>query len=196
MEKTKHSHVEIIQKGNPTLRNISTPIPENKIKSPEIKSIISSLKKAVEKQSDAVAIAAVQINKPIRLFLISKKVFGIVDLLSKKGKKSAANSNEKTEKDDMVFINPKIIKTSKSKNSLEEGCLSVRYIYGKVPRAEKVTVEALDENGKKFSRGFSGFLAQIVQHENDHLNGILFVDKAEHLHEISKKEYEKMLAGN
>ncbi len=189
MNKSKPSHVEIIQKGNSTLRNISSPIPEDKIKSPEIKSIIEKLRKAVEDQPDAVAIAAVQIAKPIRLFLISKKVFDIIDGLSKKGKKSV-----KEERKDLIFINPKIVKTSKSKVLLEEGCLSVRYIYGKVPRQEKVTVEAFDEHGKKFSRGFSGFMAQIVQHENDHLNGMLFVDKAVDIHEISKKDYEKMLA--
>jgi len=192
MEKSKHHHYEIIQKGNSTLRNVSTPIPEDKIKSEEIKSIITAMKKAVDKQSDAVAIAAVQLAKPIRMFLISKKVFVLIDTLSKRKKPSGKSD---VDKDDMVFINPKITKTSKSKNMMEEGCLSVRYVYGKVPRAEKVTVEALDENGKKFSRGFSGFLAQIVQHENDHLDGVLFVDKAKDMHEISKKEYEKMLAG-
>lgn len=76
---------------------------------------------------------------------------------------------------------------------LEEGCLSVRYVYGKVLRPEKVTIEAHDENGKKFSRGFSGLLAQVVQHENDHLNGILFTDKATDIQKISEEEYEKML---
>ena len=76
---------------------------------------------------------------------------------------------------------------------MEEGCLSVRYVYGKVTRPEKVTLEALDQNGKKFSRGFSGLLAQIVQHENDHLNGILFTDKATDLQEISHEEYDEML---
>lgn len=191
MDKAKSHHDHIVQKGNPVLRGISEPIPHDKIKSEEVKSIITIMKKAVAKQADAVAIAAVQLGKPIRLFLISKKVFKIANTLSKNKKGEVI-----TEKEDMVFINPKILKTSKTKSSLEEGCLSVRYVYGKVKRAEKVTVEALDENGKKFTRGFSGFLAQIVQHENDHLNGTLFIDKASDLHEVSKEEYERMLAGN
>ena len=97
-------------------------------------------------------------------------------------------------KNDLVFINPKIVKTSKNKQELEEGCLSVRYVYGKVIRPEKASIEAYDENGKKFSRGFSGLFAQIVQHETDHLNGILFIDKAKDLQEISHEEYEKILA--
>ncbi len=151
------------------------------------------MKKAVDKQSDAVAIAAVQLAQPIRMFLISKKVFKIIDSLSKK---KPSEASTKAEKDDMIFINPKIVKISKSKHYLEEGCLSVRYVYGKVNRSEKISVEAYDENGKKFTRGFSGFLAQIVQHENDHLDGVLFVDKAKDINEISKKEYDKMLAGN
>jgi peptide deformylase len=196
MEKNLQAGAEIIQKGNHTLRNISSPIPEDKIKSPEIKSIISALRKAVENQSDAVAIAAVQIGKPIRLFLIGKKVFDIIENNSKNKKRVVQDAGKKTEKKDLIFINPKIIKTSKSKMSLEEGCLSVRYFYGKVHRSEKVTVEAYDEHGKKFTRGFSGFMAQIVQHENDHLNGILFIDKATNVHEVSKKEYERMLVAN
>jgi len=147
---------------------VSSTIPTTKIKTPEIKNIISLLKSAIDSQSDAAAISAVQIGKPIKLFIISKKVFGT----------DSNNSKETKIKGDLVFINPKIIKVSKPKQLLEEGCLSVRYVYGKVLRPEKVAIEAYDENGKKFSRGFSGLLAQIVQHEVDHLNGILFTDKA------------------
>ena len=177
MKKPKDTKVEILQKDNPVLRIISAEVEENKIKSTEIKSIISLLKIAVESQSDAVAISAVQIGKPIRLFMISDKVFDIVDSFQKKGKKVPEEILLKTNKKDLIFINPKIIKTSKNKQILEEGCLSIRYYYGRVSRPEKVTIEAFDESGKKFRRGFSGFMAQIVQHENDHLNGILFIDK-------------------
>jgi peptide deformylase len=61
---------------------------------------------------------------------------------------------------------------------MEEGCLSLRWLYGKVKRSARVTVEAYDEEGKKFSRGAGGLLAQIFQHEIDHLNGRLFIDTA------------------
>ena len=60
---------------------------------------------------------------------------------------------------------------------MEEGCLSVRYLYGTVARATKATVSAYDENGKKFNKGASGIMAQIFQHEIDHLDGIAFTDK-------------------
>lgn len=183
MVKTKKPKIAILQMGDPVLREVSSPIPVNKIKTAEIKNLISDLNDAILSQSDAAAISAIQIGKPVRLFIISKRVFGFDSDASKDIKN----------KEDLIFINPKIVKVSKAKQTLEEGCLSVRYVYGKVTRPEKVIVEALDENGKKFSRGFSGLLAQIVQHENDHLNGILFTDKAIDLQEISHEEYEEML---
>lgn len=183
MVKAKTKKIEILQAGNPVLREISSVIPNVHIKTPEIKKIISLLKNVVESQADAAAISAVQIGKPIRLFIISKKIFSA----------DPKNPNKLKDKNDLVFINPKIIKASKTKQLLEEGCLSVRYVYGKVSRPEKVTVEACDENGKKTLRGFSGLLAQIVQHEHDHLNGILFTDKATDIQKISQEEYEKML---
>ena len=179
----KQAKNEILQIGNPVLREVSSLVPTAKIKTSEISKIIALLQKTIESQKDAAAISAVQVGKPIQLFIISKKVF-----------KSEEGDVEKNDtKNDLVFINPKITKFSRSKQELEEGCLSVKYVYGKVLRPEKVTVEAYDENGKKFSRGFSGLLAQIVQHENDHLSGILFVDKATDVQEISKEEYDKML---
>ena len=183
MVKTKQAKLEILQTGNPVLREVSSAIPTTKIKTAEISKIISLLKKTIDNQSDAAAISAVQIGKPIRLFIISKKVF-VTDSDDPKDVKI---------KKDMIFINPKIVKVSKVKQELEEGCLSVRYVYGKVIRPEKVAIEAYDENGKKFSRGFSGLLAQIIQHENDHLNGILFTDKATDIQKISHEEYEELL---
>ena len=67
---------------------------------------------------------------------------------------------------------------------VEEGCLSVRFLYGQVSRSKKALLEAYDESGKKFERGGAGLLSQIFQHEVDHLNGILFIDKAKYVEEI------------
>ena len=183
MIKSKKPKIVILQMGDPILREVSSPVPVSKIKTAEIKNLISDLGDAILSQSDAAAISAIQIGKPVRLFIISKRVFGF----------DSDASKDKKNKEDLIFINPKIVKVSKAKKTLEEGCLYVRYVYGKVTRPEKVTLEALDQNGKKFSRGFSGLLAQIVQHENDHLNGILFTDKATDLQEISHEEYDEML---
>jgi len=184
--------VEILQTGNPILREVSIAIPLNEIEATKTKKIVTLLKKTISNQHDAAAISSVQIGKLVRLFIISKKVFNIG---SKDIEHSLSDQQNKKNKvsNDLVFINPKITKVSKTKQLLEEGCLSVKYVYGKVLRPEKVTVEAYDENGKKITRGFSGLLAQIVQHENDHLNGILFTDKAVDIQKISPEEYEKML---
>jgi len=84
---------------------------------------------------------------------------------------------------DLVFINPKISKLSKEKEWLPEGCLSVRWLYGKTYRSKKAMITAYDEKGKKFQRGASGLLAQIFQHETDHLKGVLFTDHAKDIRE-------------
>ena len=86
--------------------------------------------------------------------------------------------------DDMYFecINPVIIKQSGSQTG-EEGCLSVKGKYGTVTRPNKVTVKAFDRNGKQFKVDAEGFLARAFCHENDHLDGIVYVDKATSIQE-------------
>jgi peptide deformylase len=87
-----------------------------------------------------------------------------------------------------VFINPVILKLSKEKKPMEEGCLSVRRLYGKVERHIKTKLTAYNERGEKVTVGASGLLAQIFQHETDHLDGTLFIDKALDVVEISEEE--------
>lgn len=67
---------------------------------------------------------------------------------------------------------------------MPEGCLSIRWLYGNTVRSTKATIKAYDERGKIFTRGGSGLLAQIFQHETDHLNGVLFIDTAEDIEDI------------
>jgi peptide deformylase len=92
----------------------------------------------------------------------------------------------------LVFINPEILKLSKEKKEMEEGCLSVRWLYGKVKRSTRVSLRAYNEKGEKIERGASGLLAQIFQHETDHLNGTLFIDKAEQVWEMSPEEIQEL----
>ncbi|HOY11215.1 MAG TPA: peptide deformylase [Candidatus Paceibacterota bacterium] len=171
--------MKIVQKDDPVLRQKAQEIPLEKIGSPEIKKIIKQMSEALVKEDDGVALAAPQIGKSLRLFIISGKLF--------------QKENDKEKPADLVFINPKIKKLSQRKQKLEEGCLSVRWLYGLVSRADKATVEAYNETGQKFSRSGSGLMAQIFQHEMDHLDGTLFVDKAKNLQRI---EPEKMRHGN
>ena len=162
----------IIQKENPTLRKVAQAVSEKEIGSTKLRKILDRMISALEGEEDGVAIAAPQIDQSLRIFIISHKVFDIIKKYKDKEIK------------DMIFINPKIIKLSKDKEMVEEGCLSVRYLYGKVLRSKRATVEATDEYGNHFTMGASGLLAQIFQHETDHLDGKLFIDTAEGVEEV------------
>lgn len=75
-----------------------------------------------------------------------------------------------------VFINPEIVMTSPEENEYEEGCLSIPGVYTNIIRPEKVNLSAYDETGKPFTLDAEGLLARVILHENDHLNGVLFID--------------------
>ncbi|OHA16232.1 MAG: peptide deformylase [Candidatus Taylorbacteria bacterium RIFCSPLOWO2_02_FULL_43_11] len=180
----------IVQKDNKVLRDIAKPVNITDITSPKIQKIIADMKEAMGSEHDAVAIAAPQIGVSLRIFVMSGRARLIV-----KKEEGNQETDERSDKlsplyADEVFINPVITKISKKKKAMEEGCLSVRFLYGKVERAVKASVEAFDENGNKFTKGGSGLIAQIFQHETDHLNGALFIDKAKDVTELSAKERE------
>ncbi len=167
----------ILDKEAPVLREIAKSVPLNQVKSTKIQSVIKRMREALEGQEDGVAIAAPQIGVSLRIFVVSHRTFSLI-----------TKNNPETLSEDLVFINPEIIKVSKKKKKMEEGCLSVRWLYGQVERSEKVNVKALNERGEIFERGSSGLLAQIFQHEIDHLNGILFIDKATDMEDIPPKK--------
>ncbi|MEK7607872.1 MAG: peptide deformylase [Patescibacteria group bacterium] len=167
--------VKIVQKDDPILREIAKTVTDDMFGTSKLKKIVGDMKIALAKESDGVALAAPQIGVPLRLFVISGK---ITELLHRD------KTETKKKYPDTVFINPEIIKLSKDKEVLEEGCLSVRFLYGKIERAKKAKIRAFDENGKKFEIGTSGLLAQIFQHETDHLDGKLFIDIATDVHNI------------
>jgi peptide deformylase len=178
----------ILQKEEKVLRQKAKEVPVPEIVTPKIQKIISEMKEALQSQDDGVAIAAPQIGYSLRIFVVSKKVEEIVTEAKMEAlgisREIIESETKKINSKDLVFINPVIKKLSKERKNVEEGCLSVRYLYGKVKRSLKATVEAVDENGKKFQRGGTGLMAQIFQHEIDHLDGILFIDKATNVEEI------------
>ncbi len=88
-----------------------------------------------------------------------------------------------------AVFNPEITKSSVKKTVMEEGCLSVPGMYGIVERPEKITLEGRDKNGKKLKIKSWGLLARVFQHECDHLNGILFIDKAREIHKAENIDY-------
>jgi peptide deformylase len=184
---------EIVQKENKILRKIAKEVVVENIKSRKIETIIRRMVKALNSQEDGVAIAAPQIGENLRIFVVSKKIFEMMAEEKIKNKDSKREvieelAKEKPEYKDMVFINPEILKTSKKQMLTEEGCLSVRWLYGKVKRPQKTLIRAYDENGRLFTLGGSGLLSQAFQHETDHLNGILFTDKATDLKEMAPKK--------
>lgn len=170
---------KIVQKEEKVLRQKAKEILVRDITTPKIQKILKDMSQALKEQGDGVAIAAPQIGYALRIFVISGKIFH----------KDFARFDpeikipEEEIPKDVVFINPKISKLSRDKEWLPEGCLSVRWLYGKTYRSKKATVTAYDENGKKFTRGASGLLAQAFQHETDHLNGVLFIDHAKDVKE-------------
>jgi peptide deformylase len=163
----------IVQEPNPILRQIAMSVPVGDIGTDTIHDIISRMKTALASQDDGVAIAAPQIGESVRIFVVARRI-------SKKFAKEL--------EDDLVFINPEIIRLGKKKEEMSEGCLSVRWKYGLVKRSLTATVKAINENGNEFVMSGSGLLAQIFQHEIDHLDGTLFIDKAQHVEEHPPEE--------
>jgi peptide deformylase len=171
---------EIVQQTHKVLRETAKEVPVDQINSTLIQGILADMHESLSGESDGVALAAPQIAVPLRIFVISPIAYDTIN------SQTGSDQDNKTQTADrkMVFINPTIIKKSKDNKTMDEGCLSVRPWYGKVKRASRATVEAYDENGEKFQMEGSGLIAQIFQHEIDHLDGILFIDKAKDLRKI------------
>jgi len=177
---------------NPALREIAREIPPSDIRGVAIKKLIAEMKSLLAKEKYGVALAASQLGVPLRLFIVSGRAVA-------RNKRNAPDepdadsleaSSSKLEAvpPDQVYINPVILKMSRTKKEKHEGCLSVRGKWGIVPRAEKTMLSAYDEKGQKITRGASGFLAHVFQHEMDHLDGILYTDKATALYDDPKHD--------
>lgn len=162
--------IEIIQSEHPTLRQQTSPLSVSEINSPKVQKTIRDMISALDSCPDGVAIAAPQIGVSLPIFVVSMRM---------------VEANPEATPAHLIFINPKITKLAKKKIILDEGCLSVRHIYGKTKRAVTATVEAYNELGKKFTWTGRDLMAQVFQHEVDHLNGILFIDHATDLETIT-----------
>lgn len=155
--------VEIITSPNPILRKKAKEV--EKIDK-NVEKVIKNMTLALESSEvEGLAIAAPQIGESVRIILVRVR-----EQRDKEGK-LIQKAIPLT-----AYINPQITKFSKEKISLEEGCLSCPYLYGKVARPKKVRLESINTQGKKVKVNASGLLARIFQHEVDHLDGILFID--------------------
>ncbi len=176
MNKHLEPIVQINESLENSLRKKSLPVMAAEYGSTELLNLITKMRTTLANEEDGVALAAPQIG-------INKQVFVVSPLSYKEG----------TVFKPLVFINPKIIKKSSKKIEMQEGCLSVRWIYGKTKRYVGVTIEASDENGKLFTYGASGLIAHIFQHEIDHLGGILFIDHGYNLEEYTEAEMKEAM---
>jgi peptide deformylase len=163
--------VQIDDTANNPLRQKASLVTAEEFGAKSLLATISSMKSTLAREHDGVALAAPQIG-------ITKRIFVVAPFAYEDG----------TRHTPLVFINPIIIKTSKKVTTMQEGCLSVRWIYGKTKRHTSATVEAYDEYGKKFTYGASGLIAHIFQHEIDHLDGKLFIDHGFDLEEYTEEE--------
>lgn len=144
--------LNVTKLGEEVLRQVAKPVEEV---NDEIKQLAEDMFETMI-ENDGVGLAAPQVGKSLRMFVV------IAD-------------------DDVrrVFINPQIIKTSEEVGEYDEGCLSIPQVYETIVRPVAVTVQALNEKGKPFVLEADGLLARIIQHEYDHLDGILYIDRGD-----------------
>jgi peptide deformylase len=164
----------ILYTPNTQLRLKSKSIKKQDINSDVVNNIINKLTIALQKTKVGVALSAPQIGYLVRIFIVSNKVF------QKKNIELFINNKQIDVNilNSMIFINPRIIKISNDKETLEESCLSVKNTCGTIQRSKTIILTAYNTNGIFTIKAY-GLLSQIIQHEMDHLNGILFTDKAD-----------------
>ncbi|MGA2613955.1 MAG: peptide deformylase [Spirochaetia bacterium] len=153
--------LSIVKLGDPILKKHSVVVPDI---NDEIRTLVNGMFEAVER-GKGVGLAAVQVGELLRLFIT--KVPG---------------------DDPRVFINPDILETSIEQVTMEEGCLSIPGLYTDVIRPKSVRVQAWNEKGRPFTLSAEDYLARVIQHEFDHLNGVLFIER------VGPKKRQRLLA--
>jgi peptide deformylase len=152
------SILKVARMGHPVLRTKARTVDKSELKSPTIQNFIDSMIDTMYEYS-GVGLAAPQVHESLRVF---------VAMLDPDGR---------GEGDAVAFINPEITPVGDQTVEGWEGCLSIPEIRGRVPRAQHIKVTALDRNGKRFELELKDFPARVVQHETDHLDGVLFLDR-------------------
>ncbi len=175
----------IVAYGTPVLRKVGSVIDKDY---PNLEELISNMKETMV-NARGVGLAANQIGKAIRLFIVDTAPFSDNDDFDVEERKFL-------EKFKRTFINPTIINEEGEEWAFNEGCLSIPNINEDVFRNETLTIEYVDKNFKKHTETLSGLAARVVQHEYDHIEGILFTDKISSLKKrILKKKLENISKG-
>lgn len=164
--------LELAYYGDPILRKKGEPVEEI---TEELRHLVKNMVDTLI-EHNGIGLAAPQIQRSIQLFITAVPI---------------EHPNGDWEPGTLrVFINPKIITVSDEKKIRSEGCLSIPTVNGDVIRPKKVKVRATDLYGKEFEEEFKGLEARCIMHENDHINGVLFLDRMD---KISRKKLDKQL---
>ena len=175
----------IIAYGHPVLKRKAEVISQDY---PKLKELIDSMFETMYNAS-GVGIAAPQIGQSIRLFIVDTTPFSEDDSLSD-------NERNQLKSFKKIFINPEIIEESGDDWSFDEGCLSIPNIRESVLRQPEIKIQYFDENFIKHVQSFDGLLARVIQHEYDHVEGILFTDKLSSFKkQLLKKKLLKISSG-
>jgi peptide deformylase len=163
--------LEIVQAGDPVLRKLGRTLGMDEIRSPHIQELIELMRETM-REAPGVGLAAPQIGESIQLAVIEDREKYIETL--------SAEQLAETQRSAVPFhviINPKLTVVDNSSAQFFEGCLSVEGYSAMVDRALNVRVECLNERAEAITINAHGWYARILQHEIDHLNGILYVDR-------------------
>ncbi|WP_372800867.1 peptide deformylase [Lutibacter sp.] len=175
----------IIAYGDPVLRKVGVNIDKDY---PNLTELIENMKETMV-NARGIGLAAPQIGKAIRLFIVDTSPFEKDEDLDEKEREFLSTFKK-------VFINAKIVKEEGDEWAFNEGCLSIPDINEDVFRQEKITIEYLDENFEPHIEVIDGLAARVVQHEYDHIEGILFTDKISSLKKrLIKKKLENISKG-
>ncbi len=163
--------LKIVQTGEPVLRQVARPLSRQEILSEEIQRLISDMRDTV-RDAPGVGLAAPQIGLSIQLAVIEDREEYLRDL-----RPEQVAEKERRPVPFHVIVNPTIAPAQDTEIEFHEGCLSVNGFVALVPRWHKVRVECMDHQGEERVIEASGWYARILQHEIDHLNGTLYLDR-------------------
>jgi len=161
---------DIITIPNRILRKKSKKVNVNLIKKEEFFNFILSLAKTMD-YYDGVGLSAIQVGFDMKVFIIRKDIDNREEVRKEKKEIQSIDDIE-------VFINPEIIEYSKGFNEDWEGCLSVPFVSALVKRSNIIKIKYIGLNGNEVIKEYSNFKARVIQHEYDHLNGVLILDRA------------------
>jgi len=166
----------------PTLHDPSAPVPKAFLLSPEGRQFEQDLIDTMY-HAKGIGIAAAQVGKNVQMCIIGKEALVPEQMTITQGHIDM--------KKDLLLVNPTLERITRKSMSDQEGCLSVPGLYGTVKRFKDVRVHALDREGNPLVFEASHFLARVVAHELDHLNGTIFIDRAKDVYEVELEHNEK-----